>query len=271
MEKTCCKKYKIADAHTHIYPGKIAEKATENVGKFYGIEMSNIGYPHSLIESGAKIGVLKYLVCSVATTPRQVGSINDFIAEKCAQYESFMGFATLHPAQEDWENEIERVAGLGLRGVKFHPDFQTFNIDDPAMLPVYRKIAAAKLPVLFHMGDDRYDYSAPHRLYNVTQQIPELTCIAAHFGGYRKWDEAEKYLLDTRVYFDTSSTLWTLAPDVAAELVRRYGASRMMFGTDYPMWSHEEELARFLNLGLAEEENERILHGTFEELFGFSF
>ena len=26
--------YRVADAHAHIYPGKIAEKATANVGRF---------------------------------------------------------------------------------------------------------------------------------------------------------------------------------------------------------------------------------------------
>ena len=261
------KKYKIADAHAHIYPGKIAEKASANVGSFYGISISNIGYPHALIESGDKIDVLKYLVCSVATTPRQVESINSFIIEKCQKYDKFLGFATLHPEQDDWGNEIERVAELGLRGVKFHPDFQTFNIDEPKMLPVYRKIEQAGLPILFHMGDERYDYSSPQRLYNLMQQLPELTCIAAHFGGYECWGDAAKYLLHKNIYFDTSSSLWKLSPDKARGLIHHFGANQMMFGTDFPMWNHTDELERFLNLELPEAENERILHGTFEELF----
>lgn len=262
--------YKIADAHTHIYPAKIAEKATASVGEFYGAPMTNIGYPHSLIESGEKIGVLKYLVCSVATKAEQAGAINSFIAEKCAQYPKFLGFAALHPAQTDWESEIEHAVGLGLRGVKFHPDFQQFNIDEPKMLPVYRKIRDAGLPILFHMGDKRYDFSSPLRLSNVMQQISGLTCIAAHLGGYQRWDEAAKYLRCENLYFDTSSSLWKLENSEAAALIRHFGVNRMMFGTDFPMWGHEEELARFLGLSLTEEENRRILCGTFEELFGLS-
>lgn len=35
--------YRAADAHAHIYPGKIAEKATENVGRFYDLPMAEVG------------------------------------------------------------------------------------------------------------------------------------------------------------------------------------------------------------------------------------
>ncbi|WP_312642671.1 amidohydrolase family protein [Hydrogenoanaerobacterium sp.] len=258
---------KITDAHTHIYPGKIAEKATASVGQFYGIGIERIGFPHALVQSGGKIGVAKYLVCSVATKPEQVRSINDFIFEKCQKYPQFLGFGALHPQQTDWEQEIERVCQMGLRGAKLHPDFQKFNIDDPRMIPVYRKIRDAGLPILFHMGDDRYDFSAPQRLCNVMQQLPDLVCIAAHFGGYQRWSDAAKYLLCDNVYFDTSSSLWKLTPDEAVGLIHHFGAAKLLFGTDFPMWDHATELDRFLKLNLTDKENDQILYQNFERLF----
>lgn len=166
------------------------------------------------------------------------------------------------------EREIEHARALGLCGVKYHPDFQTFNIDDPKMIPVYRRLMEYGMPVLFHMGDERYDYSAPRRLYNVMQQLPELTCIAAHFGGYQRWSEAASCLLEGNIWFDTSSTLWKLEPDRARGLIHHYGADRMLFGTDFPMWDPAEEIDRFLALGLTDEENDRILYQNFERLFG---
>lgn len=260
---------RIADAHCHIYPGKIAEKATAAVGAFYGAGMAAPGYPHSLIESGEKIGVSRYLVCSVATKPEQSASINDFIALKCKTYPQFLGFAALHPHQTDWNEEIARILALGLRGVKFHPDFQRFHIDEPAMLPVYERLRAEGLPILFHMGDERYDFSAPHRLAALLRALPGLRVIAAHFGGYQQWDEAERELAGMDgVVFDTSSSLWRLSKERALRLVRAYGPKRLMFGTDFPMWDHAGELERFLSLGLSGAENERILYGTFAELFG---
>lgn len=259
--------YRIADAHAHIFPGKIAEKATRSIGDFYDIPMAEVGLPHRLIERGRKIGVEKYLVCSTATTPSQVRSINDFIHEKCQKYPEFVGLATLHQDYEDWEEEIQRIKGLGLRGIKLHPDFQRFPIDDPKMIPVYRRLAQEKLPVLFHTGDDRYDFSHPKRLYHALEQVPDLIAIAAHFGGYRKWDESLKWLADTNVYMDTSSALFMLPAQKAAEMIHRCGVERFFFGTDYPMWDHEKELGRFLAMGLTQEENQQILYDNFARLF----
>ncbi len=75
--------YPTADAHAHIYPGKIAEKATGSVGDFYHIPMQNVGLPHVLAQRGAQAGIDRFLVCSVATKVEQVRSINQFIEDKC--------------------------------------------------------------------------------------------------------------------------------------------------------------------------------------------
>ena len=52
---------------------------------------------------------------------------------------------------------------LGLRGIKIHPDFQKLAIDDESAIDTYKAIARRGLPVLFHMGDNRYDFSSPER------------------------------------------------------------------------------------------------------------
>ncbi|MDP4109220.1 MAG: amidohydrolase family protein, partial [Bacillota bacterium] len=131
-------------------------------------------------------------------------------------------------------------------------------IDDPDMMPVYKALEG-KLPVLIHMGDEHRDSSSPKRLRKVLDLFPGLTVIAAHLGGYRKWDDSIKYLLGKNVYFDTSSSLFMLDKLKATEIIRGHGVKKVLFGSDYPMWSHEEELRRFLNLGLTPEENELIL------------
>ena len=44
-------KYEIIDAHAHIFPEKIAENATENIGHFYGIPMDGNGMSKRLREA----------------------------------------------------------------------------------------------------------------------------------------------------------------------------------------------------------------------------
>jgi hypothetical protein len=75
--------YRVADAHTHIYPERIAEKATNAIGVFYDFQMENIGLPDTLFALGNKAGIDKYLVSSVATKVEQVRSISVYIAETC--------------------------------------------------------------------------------------------------------------------------------------------------------------------------------------------
>ena len=122
--------YRAADAHAHIYPGKIAEKATENVGRFYDLPMAEVGLPHVLNEEGTAVGFDKFLVCSVATKVEQVGSINRFIAAKCEKYPKFVGLGAWHRDIEDVEKELNEIQALGLHGIKLHSDFQGFAIDD---------------------------------------------------------------------------------------------------------------------------------------------
>lgn len=259
--------YRVADAHAHIYPGKIAEKATASVGDFYGLEMQEVGLPHILATRGQEAGIERFLVCSVATKVEQVRSINAFIQQKCEKYPAFLGLAAWHQGIRDIAQEMEDIQQRGLRGIKLHPDFQRFPIDAPEMIPVYREAHRRGLPVLFHTGDKRTDYSTPGRLMHVIEQIPEFTCIAAHLGGYSEWEEARKELRGTNVYIDTSSSLFTVSVEEALESIFHFGLDKTLFGTDFPMWEAKEELERFFRLGLSPEENQKILYSNFARLF----
>lgn len=270
LETPFDRKYRIADAHAHIYPAKIVEKATAAVGKFYNIEMAvRKGTPEMLIESGTNIGVEKYLVCSVATTAAQVESISNYIASECAAHPEFIGLGAYHQDIDDPVPVLDKVQELGLVGIKVHPDFQRFDIDDPKVMPMYEECARRGMPVLIHMGDSHYDYSALTRLARVLDHVPDLKAIAAHFGGYQRWDEAFA-LEGANVMYDTSSSLWWLSRDRARELVEMFGVDRMMFGVDFPMWNHKKELERFFALGLSDEDNQKILYGNFARLFGLA-
>lgn len=259
----------IIDAHAHIYPDKIAEKASIAIGNFYGIPMEYVGTTSKLLEEGKKAGISRFLVHSVATTPHQVHSINTFILDELNKHSEFIGFITLHPdlTEEEIKDEIDFAIKNGFKGIKLHPDFQKFYIDDPNLDKIYKN-ACGKLPILFHMGDKRYDYSSQERLVRVANKYKDLKCIAAHFGGYSVWGGAREYanLKYDNVYFDTSSSLYFLEPYKAIQLIKQFGADKFFFGTDYPMWDAKEELDRFFALGLSEEENELILSKNLKKL-----
>ncbi len=268
MKPEIYEKYEIFDAHAHIFPEKIAENATINIGHFYDIPMTGCGVSSKLIESGKKIGVKKYLVCSTATTPHQIRSINSFIAAECAIHPEYFGFGTTHADSDDLEGDIAQIKELGLHGIKLHPDFQKFNADSPEAFRIYEMIEG-ELPVMIHCGDNRYDFSAPARIANICRNFPKLKLQAAHMGGYRCWDKAEVLLPQKfeNLCIDISSSMPFMSPQRAAELIKKYGVENALFGCDFPMWDHTEELERFLMCGFSEEENRLILSGNFKRFY----
>jgi predicted TIM-barrel fold metal-dependent hydrolase len=108
----------------------------------------------------------------------------------------FFGFGTVHADMENICQEVEYITQNGLLGIKMHPDSQGFAVDDERLFPVYDMISG-KIPVLFHAGDKRYDYSHPARVRRVIDMFPKLQVIAAHFGGWSMFDLAHSYLKDT--------------------------------------------------------------------------
>lgn len=268
----------IIDAHAHIFPDKIAEKAVAGIGGFYAkfdVNVQGNGTLGELLGQGAEAGVDRFIVQSVATVPTQVEAINDFISESVRMHpEKLIGFGAMHPNYPDIDGEIGRIISLGLRGIKLHSDFQGFAIDDERAFPIY-EAAQGRLPILFHNGDTRSDLSSPERLLKIVKRFPRLTVIGAHFAGWSMWEKSVRLFHDyleenpeSPVFTDCSSSLYAMTPENAAALIRKFGVNRVMWGTDYPMFNAKEELARFAKLPLTDIEKEMVLGGNALRLLG---
>lgn len=259
----------VVDIHAHIYPHKIAERAAESVGEFYGIGMFREGSPEALLSAASTSPITHFVVHSVATKPSNVQHINDFIAEQCRTHPQFIGFATLHQDYPDPEAEIERAISLGLKGLKLHPDTQHVNMDDPRLMCIY-EIIEGRLPLIMHTGDYRYDYSHPRRLKKILHAFPNLVVDAAHFGGWSIFDAAVEYLEHENCFLDMSSSRAFLGGRRTQELVRIYGTKRIMFGSDFPMWDPAKEYADFAALDFTEEELADMTWHNAERFLGMS-
>lgn len=255
----------VIDAHCHVYPERIAEKATHAVGEFYDIHMD--------VEDGTAAGLLKacegspidrFVIYSVATRPEQVRSINDFIADECAAHPEFTGFMTLHQdlTDDDLQTEVDHACERGLRGIKLHPDTQMVDMDDPRLMRMYEIAQARKLPMVVHCGDYRYDYSHPRRMKRILHDFPDLVVDAAHFGGWSVFDLAVEYLEHENCFMDMSSSIALIGRRRTRELTHIYGTDRIMFGSDFPMWSPTAELDEFVAAGFSDAELENLLRNN---------
>lgn len=268
-----CEVLPVADSHNHIYPDNLAEKARDNVGRFYKYPMFTCGTTAELYKvraeeyKGRRIAV--QLVSSPAITPSQTESINGFISSVCTNNNSLIGFGTIHKDNENFKDIIADIKSRGLRGIKLHPEYQKTDIDDPGLIEIYKAAAEADLPILFHMGDKTLRYSSPDKLAKVAAAVPELQIIAAHMGGYLNWEEAYKEIpVCGNVYFDISSTMAFLPKETVLKMIEKFGADKIFFGSDFPICNPIGELEKLDELGFDYADRRRIEYYNFAEFFG---
>ena len=167
------------------------------------------------------------------------------------------------------EGDFEHLIDLGLKGVKLHPDFQQFALNEDKAFKLGEVINEGNVPVLIHCGDYRYNYSNPEQLKPFLEKFPDMLVIGAHFAGWSVWAEATEKLAGTpNLYVDLSSSLYELSPQDAKKFIYKYGVDKVLWGTDYPMWEAESEMELFHKIGLTPEEENMILYENSAKILG---
>ncbi|MGE5553762.1 MAG: amidohydrolase family protein [Betaproteobacteria bacterium] len=269
----------VIDFHTHAFPEAVAPRAVQQLENRYGISPFGTGTLDHLWDLWREAGITLGIISTAATRPEQVRSANDWalwLNERypCESVEAdqeprLMAFGTLHPAYPDIPGELARLRQRGIRGLKFHPDFQEFCLDSPEAEEMFAAIGTDFI-ILLHIGDRPHQnrHATPARLRRLLEALPHLRIVAAHFGGFQMWAEAREELVGQEVFFDTSSSLAFLSPEEAVEVIRRHGPDRILFGSDFPLWSPPAELALLQSLPLTDEERRLILWDNARRLLG---
>jgi hypothetical protein len=258
---------RVVDLHVHAFPDRIAEEAVSSLERLTGYERHFDGSLDGLRASMARSGVGRSVVQPVATRPESVAGINDWAARN--QDGRVACFGAMHPEHPEPAAEIERLAELGLRGVKLHPELQTFRPDEDRMAPIYEALTRHGLAVFFHAGADiALDSitSTPAVFARVLDAYPRLRVVLGHMGGWQQWDEVLEVLAGRDVVFETSFTLAFVGADRFLELVRAHGAERVAFGSDGPLGDAAGELQAIGALALEEDERAAIFWRNAERL-----
>lgn len=257
------------DTHAHIFPPKIERSATEAIRDFYERgSMKHSGSPEELLESGRRAGVTNYVIFTTATTPHQVRAINDFILEQSRAHPEFIPVGTMHKEFDAPEEELDRIFDAGIRGIKLHPDFQKFCIDDEKLMPVFKHMEKKGMFLITHSGDYRYEFSQPTRVARVAKRFPGMRVVAAHFGGWSQWELARRVLVLPNVYVDTSSTFGFGGAEQVLRGFEAFDNSHIFYGCDFPMWDHGEEIENLRALGLGDALLDDVLYNNFAKFYG---
>lgn len=261
----------LIDFHTHCFPEKIAEKAIDKLSYVSGgLQNYTDGTLSGLKKSMAEGGVDISVVLNIATNATQQKNVNDFAASINNEKDIF-AFGSVFPAAEDALYELERIKALGLKGVKLHPDYQGFDVDNPKFKQLYKKISDLGLITVFHAGFD-YGFAPP---YHATPEKLQKALswfsspvIAAHWGGVNCNQGVLDLLCGRDIYFDVSFGYSMLPRYYAEKILEKHGADKILFGTDTPWHTPKMEKRLLNNLEIPGNDLEKIYCGNAKKLLG---
>ncbi len=264
----------IIDFHTHAFSPKIADKAITQLSKESNLEPYTHGLTSQLIARMDEWGIDKSCVLSIATKPEQQRVVNDWAATLTGE-SRLIPFGSIHPDAPDCIEEVARIKTLGLSGIKLHPDYQRFMVDDPSLDPMYDAIEESGLPLIIHAGWDWVSpdliHCSPERAKKLIKRHPDLKLILAHLGGNDQWHLVHEMLagVDGELYFDTAFT--TKCPDrLMEDIISKHGADRIVFGSDCPWESAQLLIEKLLRINISDDDREMILGKNAERLLGIA-
>lgn len=257
----------IFDTHVHLHRGEASLRDYETQLKADGQQVS--GYAAMWFGGPNQAS---------AGRPDAIRAGNDSIIALAARRPDMLPVATVHPYDGQAAlDELQRVAGLGVKVLKIHAHTQKFDLGDDRVLAVAKRAGELGLVVLTDNasilpGDCE-------KAFNLALAAPKTTFIFAHMGAmnFRFWNmlkaaRTAEGLFGENIYFDISATVALVADspieDEFVWTIRNVGVDHLMLGSDYPQYSLKQNSEALERLGLTPEETAKIRSGNARKLFG---
>jgi predicted TIM-barrel fold metal-dependent hydrolase len=262
---------RIIDIHTHAFPDSLAERAVASLkAGAPGIEARCNGTVDGLLRSMDAAGIDASVVASILTKPAQFENVLAW--SKSIRSDRIIPFPSVHPASENAIDEVRAVAAEGFLGIKMHPYYQDFILDDEALFPLYEAIANAGLALLVHTGFDlafpRVRVCDPVRTARVAARFPTLKFIATHLGAWCDWEDCETHIVGKNIYMDVSYALVPERAPRAREMILAHPPGYVLLGSDSPWVDQGETVDAVKALHFGRRLEEEILGKNAERLLG---
>ncbi len=262
----------VIDFHVHCFPDDMADKTITTLAGAAGIPPMSDGTVGGIKASMEKAGIDKSVILGIATRPKHCRKITQWSSS--IQDENIIAFGSIHPECGEWEAELKAMKEAGLKGVKFHPDYQNFFVDDQRMYQVYNKAAEMGFVMIFHAGVDlgmpKPYHCTPDRMKRVVRAFSGAKIIAAHMGGFEYWDDVERCLIGEDLYLDTSYSLHKMDREQFVRMVDRHGYERVLFATDSPWGDQSNEVKRLRSMPLTDDAKNAIMGVNAAKLLGLT-
>jgi uncharacterized protein len=266
-------KPRIIDFHTHAFPDALAPRAMKTLlAEAPGVKAYLDGTVADLLRSMDRAGIEKSVVCCIATRPEQFEPILRWCT--AIRSDRLIPLPSVHPADPAGVAGVRRIRAEGFPGIKMHPFYQDFFVDEGRMSPLYEEMIHQNLLLVLHTGYDiafpRLRRADPEKLRGLTEAFPDLKLVTTHMGAWQQWDEVCRHLLGRKVYMEMSFALEELGPERAREMVLGHPDDYLLFGTDSPWTDQIGTLALLENLQIPQKKFRRILADNARRLLGLA-
>jgi predicted TIM-barrel fold metal-dependent hydrolase len=264
----------VIDFHAHVFPDALARRAVKTLEEATGHAFTAVtdGTLAGLLGHMDACGVDVSVILPVVTKPSQTRATNEWSA--AAQSERIVAFGGIYPHGAHWKSDIDSAARLGLRGLKFHAEYQDFTVDDIGMLRIYDYALSRGMVLVHHAGaDPAYKppfRSSPKQFANVADAMRGGVIVAAHFGGHAQWDDVERHLAGRAIYLDTSMGFEYFTMEQFVSVTAKHGADKVLFATDSPWSDARREIASLKSSPLDGQSKEMILGGNARRILGLA-
>ena len=264
------------DAHIHILPDAVHEANPDSEDVWVHADLHK--YWTMMDSHGIEKAVIMPLndpwLMSMEFTIDAVHK-NLYEMKRCypGKFYAFADIDTRNTSAESVEAIRKAIVEYGLDGIKIHPNNTGIDLDSSYNQPIFAYAQENKIPVAIHSYPNaENDRSAAYRIVNVLAQYPDLTVIVSHMGAHQ-WEQ----LLPTHAYVDISAILpayvRTYGIAKTNEILRSFGADRLIFSTDYPdsrILEPDEIYGSYFDtlnqMDFTIEEVEKIAYGNISEI-----
>ena len=259
----------IFDSHVHLWDGEKSIGEYEAQVKSAGLTITGFG---GMWFGGPENQAL-------AGNPDSIRAHNDALLALAKKHPTMVPIATVHPYDGAAAlEELQRVAGLGVKLLKIHPHTQKFDPADPRVLALVRRAGDFGITVVMDNANI-VPGGDSEKLFNLALAAPKTKFVFAHMGGlnFRFWNilkmaRTAEGLFGNNIYFDISAMV-TLAADAPIEeefiwTMRNVGIDHILIGSDYPQFSLKQTLDALEKLDLTPAEKAKIRYENARNLMG---
>jgi len=266
-------KHRVIDFHAHAFPDALAPRALKVLlDEAPGVKAYLNGTVGDLLRSMDATGIERSVICCIATKPEQFEPILRWCAE--VRSERLIPFPSVHPADPACLEKIRKIRAEGFQGIKLHPFYQDFFVDEDRMLHFYEEVVHQNLLLVLHTGYDiafpRIRRADPRKLLGIAETFPDLRLVTTHLGAWQQWDEVCRHLLGRKIYMEISFAMQDLGPKQARKMIMGHPDGYVLFGTDSPWTDQNETLALLEKLRLPQKKLGQILADNALGLLGLA-